>query len=70
MTDRYRDGRPPPLVDEHPDWPPQSTGAGLSLRLVHALGRPGRPRRAAIMLLGLGLFMTMFVVLLLVLSLS
>jgi hypothetical protein len=58
------------MAHEHPDWPPQSTGAGLSLRLVHALGRPGRPRRAAIVLLGLGMLMVMFVVLLLVLSAS
>lgn len=37
----------------HPDrdWPPQSTGAGLMLRLTSALGRPGRPRRNALMLL-------------------
>ena len=56
------------MTNEHPDWPPQSTGAGTTLRLAEALGRPGRPRRAAVLLLGLVVLMAMFVVLLVVLS--
>ena len=55
-------------MENHPsDWPPQSTGAGLMLRLVHALGRPGRPRRAAVMLLAV-LLVPVVIVLVMVLG--
>jgi hypothetical protein len=56
------------MTNEHPEWPTQSTGAGMSLRMAEALGRPGRPRRAALLLLGLPVLMAMFVVLVLVLA--
>ena len=56
------------MSNDHPDWPPQSTGAGSTLRIAEALGRPGRPRRAALMFAGLMLLMVMFLVLVLVLA--
>lgn len=56
------------MTNEHPGWPPQSTGSGMMLRLVAGLGRPGRTRRASLMLLGFLAFLALFVVVVVVAS--
>lgn len=56
------------MTNDHPDWPPQSTAEGATLRIAEGLQNPGNPRRAGLMVLGILGLIVLFVLVAVLLS--
>ena len=48
-------------MSDHPDWPPQSTAEGATLRMLQGLQGPDSRRRPVLLIAGLVLFLVAFV---------